>query len=97
MTAGEPTLARLIGYPGPPSLRIHHILVATTVTALFLSVSYELRRNNVYGLSSYLASSRGIVMTIATGLAVTIVGFGFVWRHHGLSFFITSSETGRIG
>jgi len=82
-----PTLEELIGRPDPPPLRIHHIMVATAVVAVLLSISQFLRQSNTLGLSTFVASGQGILMTISAGLAATLTGFGFVWRRHGHSYF----------
>jgi hypothetical protein len=87
MTTGEPTLEPLIGRCDPPPLRIHHIMVATAVIAVLLSINHSLRQTNSFGLSSFATSGRGITMAITAGLAATIVGFGFAWRRSGYSFF----------
>jgi len=72
---------------GPPPLRIHHILVATVVTAVLLSVNEGLRQNDVGGFSQFFRSGMGVVYTISTGLAVTVVLFGVAWRRQGRAFF----------
>ena len=78
---------KLICRPDPPPLRIHHIMVATAVVAVLLSISQSLRQSNTLGLSAFVASGQGILMTITAGLAATVTGFGFVWRRHGHSYF----------
>ena len=78
---------KLIGRPDPPPLRIHHIMAATAVIAVLLSISQSLRQSNTLGLSAFVASGQGIWMTISAGLAATVTGFGFVWRRHGHSYF----------
>ena len=80
-------LEEVIGRPDPPPLRIHHIMVATAVIAVLLSISQFLRQSNTLGLSAFVASGQGILMTITAGLAATVTGFGFVWRRHGHSYF----------
>ena len=71
------TLDKLIGRPDPPPLRIHHIMAATAVVAVLLSISQFLRQSNTLGLSAFVASGQGILMTITAGLAATLTGFGF--------------------
>jgi hypothetical protein len=60
----SPRLEELIGRPDPPQLRIHHIMVATAVIAVLLSISQSLRQSNTLGLSAFVASGQGILMTI---------------------------------
>jgi hypothetical protein len=74
-------------YTNPPPLRIHHLLVATTVVAVLLSINDVLRRNDVMGVSQFITSAHGVIYTIVTGLSVTLVAFGFWWRHKGQMFF----------
>jgi hypothetical protein len=80
------SLEELIGRRDPPPLRIHHIMVATAVVAALLSVNYTLRQSNSQGLSSFASSGFGNVLAITTGIAATLVGFGFAWRRAGFSF-----------
>jgi hypothetical protein len=71
----------------PPPLRIHHLLVATTVVAVLLSINDVLRRNDVMGVSQFITSAHGVLYTIVTALSATLVAFGFWWRHKGQTFF----------
>jgi hypothetical protein len=87
MAGGEPTLEQLLGRRDPPPLRVHHILVATAVVAVLLSLHHMLRQHDVGGMSKFLASVQGIVLTIMTGIAATVVAFGIAWRCLGHSFF----------
>jgi hypothetical protein len=87
MATGEPNLGQLIGRPDPPPLRIHHIMVATAVIAVLLSITHSLRQTNSFGLSSFATSVQAITMAISAGLAATLVGFGFAWRRRGYLFF----------
>jgi hypothetical protein len=87
MSSGESILEQQIGPAGPPPLRIHHILAATAVTAALLSVNEVLRQNDVINLREFLASGSGIVLTITTGIATTLVIYGIIWRQGGLMFF----------
>jgi hypothetical protein len=72
--------------PGPPPLRIHHILACIAVTALlFTMVRVSLHS---YGQEpKYISGASGIVFVIASGIALTLVGFGFAWLREGLAFF----------
>jgi hypothetical protein len=73
--------------PQLPPLRIHHILVATAVTAVFLSFAQALQRNEIGGLSEFIASGTGVLYAVTTSLALTAVGFGLYWRRRGIPFF----------
>jgi hypothetical protein len=70
-----------------PPLRIHHILVATAVTAVYLSFAQALKQNDIGGFSSFVASGTGLMYAISTPLAVTAVGFGLYWKLRGIRFF----------
>jgi hypothetical protein len=87
LSPNSSTIEELIGRPAPPPLRIHHIMVATAVVALLLAISHSLRQSNAYGFANVAASGQGIIMAIVSGLAVTLVGLGIVWRRRGYSFF----------
>jgi hypothetical protein len=79
----EPSAAR----PGPPPLRIHHFLAATVVAAVLLSISHAVQHGEPSALLGYFRSGLGFIGTIVVAVAATIVGFGFVWRLEGRSFF----------
>jgi len=87
MAASESIAEARDAWPGPPPLRIHHILVATAVTAVLLSASGALRQYDEFGVGQYLTTGPGIFTTISTGLAATLVGYGFAWRSSGRRFF----------
>ena len=73
--------------PGPPPLRIHHFLAATVVAAVLLSIGHAVRHGEPSALLGYYRNGLGFIGTIAVAVATTIVGFGFVWRLEGRSFF----------
>jgi hypothetical protein len=72
---------------GPPPLRVHHFLAVTVVAALLLSVSAGLQHSEGVALLSFFRSAFGVVYTIATAVATTLVLFGFYWRFEGRTFF----------
>jgi hypothetical protein len=82
MNDGSPSLNA-----SPPPLRIHHILAATTVTAVFLSLAKVVERHDHFGGASFVQTNLGIAYAIATSLALTGVGFGIYWRRLGVRFF----------
>jgi hypothetical protein len=75
------------GRPGPPPLRIHHLLVMTAIAAGLLSVNELLRRDDVMGTAQFITSGIGVVYTNATAIALTLVVFGAWWRFDGRAFF----------
>jgi hypothetical protein len=70
-----------------PPLRIHHILIATTVTAVFLSITRTLERQDVLGFASFIRSNLGVLYAVCTSLALTGIGIGCYWRANGITFF----------
>ena len=70
-----------------PPLRIHHILVATAVTAVFMSIAQTLRRDDIGGVYSFIASGLGVIYAVCGSVALTAVGFGLIWRQKGIAFF----------
>jgi hypothetical protein len=70
-----------------PPLRIHHILIATTATAVFLSITRTLERHDVFGFTSFIRSNLGVLYAVCTSLALTGIGLGFYWRTKGVRFF----------
>jgi hypothetical protein len=78
--------------PGPrprgdlPPLRIHHLLACTVVTAMLFTMvriligSYSL-------IPKYIASANGIWFVVTSGIALTLVGSGFIWRRNQRKFF----------
>jgi hypothetical protein len=79
----QPTSAR---QPLPP-LRVHHILVATAATSVFMWFAQVLERRDIIGLSDFIGSSMGVTYCIATALALTTLGFALYWRRAGSAFF----------
>ena len=73
--------------PGPPPLRIHHLLAATVVTSILLTITKLPLGASDQGATSVMQSGTSILSIVATGMAVTCVGFGFVWRRSGRRFF----------
>jgi hypothetical protein len=80
-------LGQSSGRLGPPPLRIHHLMLATTVAAVLLSVNELLRRSDVLGISQFITSGYGALYTIVTALAATMVMLGIYWRVIGRGFF----------
>ena len=72
---------------GLPPLRIHHILLATAVAAVLLSLHESLRRRDVLGLSMFFRSAHGITYTLVSALNCALLIFGVWWRGHGYLFF----------
>lgn len=70
-----------------PPLRIHHLLAAMTVTAVFLSITRVLEQHDVYGFASFIRSNLGVLYAVCTSLALTGIGLGFYWRTKGVRFF----------
>ncbi len=83
----QPSLEQLIGRYGPPPLRISHILLATTVAAVLLSLAKLIVARDVPGFAKFLSSGLGIYYVLATSIAVTLVMLGIRWRYEGRSFF----------
>jgi hypothetical protein len=72
--------------PGPPPLRIHHILACIAVTAVLFTMVRMLIHD--YSLTTkYIAGANGIAFVVLSGVALTLVGFGFAWHREGLAFF----------
>jgi hypothetical protein len=72
--------------PGPPPLRIHHILLATAVTAVALSLQKWLLPAGGFEPDNVLDGASRIWSTISTSLAFTAVGFTIAWRRAGYPF-----------
>jgi hypothetical protein len=83
----SPTVEQPLERFGPPPLRLHHFFVATAVIALLLSVNTWLRDNDTRSFSGFMMSGQGVVYTIVTGLALTLVLYGAAWRREGRAFF----------
>lgn len=83
----QPSLEQLIGRYGPPPLRISHILLATTVAAVLLSLARFVGRSDIPGFARFLSSGLGIYYVLATAIAATLVMLGIRWRSEGRSFF----------
>ena len=71
----------------PPPLRIHHILVATAVTAVFLSFARSLQQPEIGGLFAFISSGMGVMYAVSSSLALTALGLGLYWRRRGIAFF----------
>jgi hypothetical protein len=73
--------------PGPPPLRIYHLLAATAVTSILLAVTKLPVGVSNQGATRMMQSGTSILSIVAAGMALTCVGFGFVWRRSGRRFF----------
>lgn len=82
----EPTLELLIGRPGPPPLRVHHIMAATAVTAVLLTLGKSLHQVAGVSVSGSFESPAGAFRAVLLGIALTLIGFGFAWRRTGYVF-----------
>ena len=68
---------------GPPPLRIHHLLVATAVSAGFLAVAHALAEDGDEGFGSFFRSGFGVVHCLQVSIAVTTFGYLLAWRAQG--------------
>ncbi len=69
--ASVESVARQIGRPTSPPLRIHHIMAITAVAAVLLSVGQQIRHSKRMGLEELFASSWGAMYTISTAISLT--------------------------
>ena len=75
-----------------PQLRLHHLFALTAVMAVMLGISgpqYDFGEQDsaVPDLLSLFLVAWGIVYSILTAIAITVVAYGIVWQRRGFRFF----------
>ena len=70
-------------------LRLHHLFALTAVMAVMLAIGgpRDVRGVETPRLLQTFSITVGIVFTILTSVAITIVAYGIAWRRNGLTFF----------
>ena len=85
----EPISARLLLKPAPQQLRLHHLFTLTAVMALLLALSgpRSVRGFETPPLVEFIMNGVGVLYTIASSVAITIVIYGLAWKRKGYRFF----------
>lgn len=74
--------------PDPPPLRIHHLLIWTTLTAAIISgcMTFDRWARNGPRISNPVIIAGLVLGAVVIAGALTCVGCGFYWRRRGFAF-----------
>jgi hypothetical protein len=92
--ATPPPIAPLTTRPGPPPLRIHHLLLWMTATALFISAVlwFDHGMRNGPPIKNITVNAALTAMAIAASGALSCGGLGVYWRRRGYAFPVEPGE-----